>query len=261
MSKLSTEKRFLDVSDYGRPIAVAVAERLKLTKTTPVQVTLVFGVCGLFAIYCIFKQYHIAAGIFLILKSIIDAVDGELSRLKKTPSYTGRYLDSIFDIVLNFLFLMTICAISHATWQMTLLAFVCVQLQGTLYNYYYVILRHNTEGGDKTSQVFETNRPTAFPSESQKMVNILFFIFTILYSVFDKTIQILDPNAYKAKPVPNLFMTAVSFYGLGFQLLIMALMLALGQIEWIIPFFIGYSVFIFVFIAVRKLFLNQSIFG
>ena len=261
MSKLSAEKRFLDVSDYGRPIAVAVAERLKFTKTTPVQVTLVFGVCGLFAIYCIFKQYHIAAGIFLILKSIIDAVDGELSRLKKTPSYTGRYLDSIFDIVLNFLFLITICAMSHATWQMTLLAFVCVQLQGTLYNYYYVILRHNTEGGDKTSQIFETHTPTAFPSESQKTVNILFFIFTLLYGIFDKTIQALDPNAYKVKPFPNLFMTAISFYGLGFQLLIIALMLALGWIEWVIPFFIGYSVFIFVFIAIRKLFLNQSIFA
>jgi len=47
---------------------------------------------------------------FLFFKSIIDALDGELSRVKNTPSYTGRYLDSVFDILLNFLFLL---AVSH----------------------------------------------------------------------------------------------------------------------------------------------------
>ncbi|MDZ7876540.1 MAG: CDP-alcohol phosphatidyltransferase family protein [Saprospiraceae bacterium] len=256
MSKLSADKRFFDVSDYGRPIAIAIAERLKFTKTTPVQVTLVFGLCGLIAIYCILKEHYIAAGIFLVLKSIIDAVDGELARLKKTPSYTGRYLDSIFDIVLNFLFLISICAMSDTTWQWACLAFVCVQLQGTLYNYYYVILRHNTEGGDKTSQIFETHTPTALPPESQKTVNTLFALFTLFYSPFDKTIQALDAGAPKIMSFPKLFMTAVSIYGLGFQLLLMALMMAFGQIKWIIPFFIGYSIFIVLFIAVRKLFLS-----
>ena len=44
------------------------------------------------------------APFFIILKSIIDAADGELARIKKTPSYTGRYLDSIFDIILNLIF-------------------------------------------------------------------------------------------------------------------------------------------------------------
>ena len=38
---------------------------------------------------------------FIILKSIIDAADGELARVKQTPSYAGRYLDSVFDIILN----------------------------------------------------------------------------------------------------------------------------------------------------------------
>ena len=35
------------------------------------------------------------------MKSILDAADGELARIKMTPSYSGRYLDSIFDILLN----------------------------------------------------------------------------------------------------------------------------------------------------------------
>ena len=39
-------------------------------------------------------------------KSILDAADGELARIKKTPSYVGRFLDSISDLVLNFLIIM-----------------------------------------------------------------------------------------------------------------------------------------------------------
>jgi hypothetical protein len=47
-------------------------------------------------------------------------------------------------------------------------------------------------------------------------------------------------------------MTLLSLYGLGFQLLIIAIMLPLGWIEFIVPFFIGYTMFIFVLIAIRK---------
>ena len=256
MPKLSTEKKFIDVSDYGRPIATVFAQLLKNTKTTPIQITFLFGLCGLIAVFCILEKHFLMAGVFLILKSIIDATDGELSRLKKTPSYTGRYLDSVFDIILNFLFLMSICFISQATFLATLLAFVCFQLQGTLYNYYYVILRNNSVGGDSTSKIFETQSPKAFPGESQRMVNFLFTIFNALYSIYDKVIFALDKEAVSVKTLPNWFMAFVSVYGLGFQLLLIAIMLALGCVEIIIPFFIFYSGFIFVFVGIRKTFLN-----
>jgi phosphatidylglycerophosphate synthase len=62
----------------------------------------VFGVSGLIAIYSILDGSYFL-GWFIVLKSGIDAADGELAR-QKTPSYTGRYLDSVFDIILNFLF-------------------------------------------------------------------------------------------------------------------------------------------------------------
>ena len=139
MSKLAAEDKFLDFSDYGRPIAKLLANRLKNTRFTPIHVTLLFGVSGLLAIYCILNGYYFWAGFFIILKSIIDAADGELARIKNTPYYTGRYLDSIFDIILNFLILMSICYVSKTNIWLTFLAFIGIQLQGTLYNYYYVI--------------------------------------------------------------------------------------------------------------------------
>ncbi len=252
MSKLASPDKFLDLSDYGRFPATIFARQLKDTRLTPIHITLLFGIVGLIAIYCILKGHYWAASVFIILKSIIDAADGELSRVKNTPSYTGRYLDSVFDIILNFLFLMTICYVSDASFLLMFLAFICMQLQGTLYNYYYVILRNNSIGGDATSKVFEDQSPKAFPGESQQSVDILFAIFYVLYSVFDKTIHFLDKEAYKIKIFPNWFMTLVSIYGLGFQLLIIAVMLPLNLMVYILPFFIIYSVFIFVFIGMRK---------
>ena len=252
MSKLAPQDKFLDLSDYGRPIGNFIANQLKNTRFTAIHVTLVFGVCGLIAIYYILQNQYLLAGFFIILKSIIDAADGELARLKNTPSYTGRYLDSVFDIILNFMFLMTICYVSNASIWLTILAFICIQLQGTLYNYYYVILRNKSVGGDTTSKIFEYKSPRALPGENQKSVDILFLIYTIVYGAFDKIIHTLDSDAYKVKTFPNWFMTLVSLYGLGFQLLIIAIMLPLGLIEFIVPFFIVYSVLIFILIAIRK---------
>lgn len=252
MSKLAAQDKFLDLSDYGRPFGKLLASSLKNTRFTPIHVTLLFGIAGLLALYCIGNNHYNWAGFFIVLKSGIDAADGELARLKNTPSYSGRYLDSVFDIILNFLFLMTICYISQTPFWLTLIAFFCIQLQGTLYNYYYVILRNKSVGGDTTSKVFEYKTPRALPGESQKSVDILFKIYTVVYGGFDKIIHAMDSDAYRVKTLPNWFMTLVSLYGLGFQLLIIAVLLPLGQIEWIVPFFIIYSALILILIGIRK---------
>lgn len=256
MSKLTAQDKFLDLSDYGRSFGKFFAHKLKNTCFTPIHVTLLFGLSGLIAIYFIHTNHYILAGFFIILKSGIDAADGELARLKKTPSYSGRYLDSVFDIILNFMFLMTICYVSKTSIWFTFLAFICIQLQGTLYNYYYVILRNKSVGGDSTSKIFEYKTPKALPGESQELVNILFRIYSLVYGIFDKIIHALDQQAYKVNSFPNWFMTLLSMYGLGFQLLIIAVMLPIGWIEYIVPFFISYTILILVLIVIRKKFIK-----
>lgn len=252
MSKLAAKDKFFDLSDYGRTFGSAIANALKNTRFTPVHVTLVFGICGVFAAYCIYVGEYLAAAFLLVLKSIIDAADGELARVKKTPSYTGRYLDSVFDILLNLLFFVVIGGVAKSPIYLTLIAFAAVQLQGTLYNYYYVILRNKSIDGDTTSKVFEYKSPRALGNESQRAVDFLFKAYTVCYGFFDKIIHLMDKEAYKVKTFPSWFMTFVSMYGLGFQLLIIAVMLPLGLINFIIPFFIAYSVFLFVLIGIRR---------
>ena len=253
MSKLPKVNQFIDISDYGRPAARAITHLLKETAITPIHVTIAFTISGLLAIWCIINGFAWAAAFFLILKSILDAADGELARVKETPSYTGRYLDSVADILLNALIFSTLWFLTNASFLYTVLAFLGMQLQGTIYNYYYVILRNRFDG-DTTSRIFEKHPPIAMEGERQRNVNILFFIYRGLYGVFDKAIYLLDRGAVKSIWFPNWFMTVVSLLGLGSQLLIMSIFLILGLGEFIIPFFIAYTSMIFLIIATRKIF-------
>jgi phosphatidylserine synthase len=252
MSKLTPKDKFLDLSDYGRPFGKFLANALKNTDFTAIHVTLLFGISGLIAIYCILINQFYWAAFFIILKSGIDAADGELARLKKQPSYVGRYLDSVFDICLNFIFFFVFCYKTDGNYAIAFASFCCLQLQGTLYNFYYVILRNKVVGGDTTSKIFENKAPIALPGEKQKNVNLLFNIYTIVYGLFDKIIQFFDTKAHKVYGFPNWFMTFLSIYGLGFQLLIMSVFLCLGWIAYIIPFFIAYTTFILILISIRK---------
>lgn len=251
MSKLPKEHQFLDLSDYGRPIARRIAGLFKNTKITPVDITFMFVVSGILAILCIYYEQVWLAAFFLILKSILDAADGELARIKQTPSYTGRYLDSVCDILLNFVILGIICWITKDSIFTMLLAFFGMQLQGTLYNYYSVILR-NKLNGDTTSRIFENSVPKAIGEEKQKTVTFLYKLYSLLYGLFDKIIYSLDKNAVLGKVFPNWFMTLISSFGLGFQLLVIAILLVLHLHEYIFLYFIYSSFLILVFIAIRK---------
>jgi len=251
MSKLPERYAFIDLSDYGRPIAKVIASSLKNTQFTPIHVTIAFIISGLIGIAFMLNGHYWWAGFFIISKSILDAADGELARMKNTPSYTGRYLDSVSDIILNMLIFLAIHTITDSHIGFTLLAFLGLQLQGTLYNYYYVILRNSLQG-DTTSRVFENHTPVALTGEKQRHVNILFSLYKLLYSTFDKTIYALDKNAAKGTLCPKWLMTAISTFGLGFQLLLISGMLIAGLKEYIIPFFMWYTLMIFVFIGIRR---------
>ena len=97
------------------------------------------------------------------------------------------------------------------------------------------------------------NAPTALGDEKQKNVDLLFRIYKGLYGLFDRVIYLLDSNAPKSKKIPKFLMTALSTFGLGFQLLIISLMLVLGLKDYISTFFLCYSPMIFVFIGLRKI--------
>jgi len=251
MTKIPLEHKFLDLSDYGRPIAKIIATSLQNTRFTPIDVTISFVISGLIALSFMVYEYYWAAGLFLVLKSILDAADGELARIKNTPSYTGRFLDSISDIILNLLLFMVIIWISDTSVIVGIVAFLCMQLQGTLYNYYYAIFRLQM-AGDTTSRIFENGVPIAFPKEQQKHVKFMYILYRVLYGGFDELIYKLDFSASTGKPIPHWFMTLLSIFGLGFQLLLISILLILGLKSYVAPIIIACTTLIPVFIFIRK---------
>ena len=64
MSKLPKEYRFVDFSDYGRPVARIIARSLKETTFTPIDVTIWFILSGLIAITCMLLGYYWFAAFF-----------------------------------------------------------------------------------------------------------------------------------------------------------------------------------------------------
>ena len=194
MAKLPKKYRFLDLSDYGRTPGHWIASKLQHTAFTPIHVTTLFIITGFTAIGFLLNGYLIASAFFIILKSILDAADGELSRLKKNPSYVGRYYDSIADLLLNFCFLLTFWYITDISIIFMLIAFLGSNFKGLFITYYYVILRNSVQG-DSTSRVFENTKPKAFKGESQSRVNLFYKIYNILYICFDKSMYYMDKNA------------------------------------------------------------------
>ena len=252
MSKLAKEDKFLDLSDYGRAVAKAIVKAFLGTRLTAISYTFLFGLCGLGAAFLMYHAYFKTAAFLLICKSILDAADGEWARQAKHPSYTGRYLDSVFDFLLNFLFVIMIAHISQQPYSWAFVAFFCIQLQGTLYNFYYVILRTRSVGGDSTSKIFEKKAPVAFAYESQRVVNFLYKTYVLFYGTFDRLVYALDGTAHRASRLPNWFMTTLSIYGLGFHLLVMAICLSLEIPQVILPYFIFSSLLFPVFLVLRK---------
>ena len=105
MAKLPKKFQFIDLSDYGRPAGSWIAKRFQYTSITPIHVTTMFIISGLIAIGFMLNEYYITAAFFIILKSILDAADGELSRLKNTPKRSRSTLGNYCLIIVTFVFI------------------------------------------------------------------------------------------------------------------------------------------------------------
>jgi phosphatidylglycerophosphate synthase len=258
MSKLPVGKTFFDFSDYSRFPAVIVAKLLKDTRISSIAVTWLFTIIGLFAAFLIYNYLNLLlAATLLIIKSFLDAVDGELARIRSRPSHIGRYLDSVNDFFINLCIFLSLSNLTGTSIYIALLSLSLYQLQGSLYNYYYVIRRYQSKG-DLTSRINESKLPTPYPWDNPKITRILHRIFLIIYRWQDWIVFRLDPRAVDTKELPNWFLTLISINGLGFQLLIIAFFLAIDFPDIIILLFLGpFTVYSLLLILIRRILINK----
>src|SRR3989304_1357557 len=102
MDKVPEGHRFLDMSDYARPLAKVLVRLLLPTRVSPVHLTLAHTAVGFMAaILFALDRWLPFAGALLLLKSALDAADGSLARARGRPSRVGRFLDSIGDVLVT----------------------------------------------------------------------------------------------------------------------------------------------------------------
>ncbi|MGI9331317.1 MAG: CDP-alcohol phosphatidyltransferase family protein [Gammaproteobacteria bacterium] len=239
MEKLPEGSRFIDLSDYGRPLALHLVRFLvPYTSITAITVTLAATVAGLIAAVLIWNGlWLIPAALLLPLKSMLDAADGSLARARNTPSQVGRFLDSFCDF---FVHLALFIAIAHFTGQSYLYAaaaFFLAIFQVSVCNYYYVIKRH-AAAGDCTSEIDQRELPKPFPPDNPSAMKFLHRAYLVLYWWQDRLVYHLDPAATQGGAgLTPAFMTAVSPLAMGFQLLLIGVLITLNQAQWILFIF------------------------
>ena len=88
-----------DLSDWGRPVARFFANILKDTRISVLMVTNFHLLLSTFCAWLILQEYIVESCVLLVIKAVVDAVDGELARIRERPSHVGRYWDTIADTI------------------------------------------------------------------------------------------------------------------------------------------------------------------
>jgi phosphatidylglycerophosphate synthase len=248
IDKVQAADKFLDLSDYARPIARRLTRALVDTPVTPLQITIAYTVIGLIAALLFALGGYLnggVAGILLLVKSTLDAVDGSLARARQRPSRVGRFLDSLCDYAVNAAVFLGIAlngeAITLEKAIVAVLALESATWQGTAFNYYSVYYRTLT-GGDTTSQLDETEARN-YPWDDPQVVQALLKVYRIVYGWQDVLLARLDRAITPDRAAPiyrhKRLLTAITVMGLGFQLLLIALCAWLDRTPWALWLFIG----------------------
>ncbi len=228
----------VDLSDYGRELAIFIAKPLAKLKVRAWQVTVFHFFLMVYCSFLVYKNTYSSlalASIFLMFKNIFDAVDGSIARIQNRPSKTGRFLDSNLDFLGHLLLFSVIRGVSPF---LMLAGFFSFIFQGSVFNYYFVLFRHYDKG-DKTSKI-EENGENEYPYDNRYVVKVLYWFYLVFYKWQDKLIDIIDVNLLKCgrkKPDRN-FLAYISIFGPGFQYLFVILFFILGKPSLIPLFFL-----------------------
>lgn len=247
ISRKYGESGALDLSDWGRPVARVFARFLRDKPVSVIQVTNLHFALTLLCAWLILQGQIIAACLLLVVKGVVDAIDGELARIRQRPSHVGRYWDTIADAI--GLVVIMIALGESMEWG-TALAIgmsLAILIQYSLFNHFSVRLRA-LGSGDTTSRVDERRCPTAYPWENQRRVELLHGIYLMCFSWQDRFVTTLSGPGTKGLKVE---LTISSVLGYGFQSLVLASLAVFDRVD-LLPttvLFANNLVFLFVILC------------
>ena len=227
--------RAVDVSDWGRPVARFFANGLKNTPVSVIMVTNFHLITSIFCAWLILQEMIIEGCIILVIKGVIDAIDGELARIRKTPSHVGRYWDTIADIIGLILVMFAFGQFLDWSYLLTVGLIFAVLFQYSLFNHFSIRARM-IGSGDTTSRIDEKICPVAQPWEKQKHVNFFHKIYIFGFSWQD---QIINMIAGKGSESLSFELTVSSLLGYGFQSILILTLAFNSNIELLPELILG----------------------
>ena len=181
-----------------RPTAGLVVRLLYRTPATPNGVTalsIVAGCCAAVLYAQASPAYTVVAGLFVTLKDVLDAADGQLARAKQLFSRKGRFFDSIGDFLVD---LLVFAALGWALVRLTghaafgpaaLLGFLGTTLRVSYHVFYQTSCLH-LKGSYTINRITEDVTPEDL--DADRLTRALQKIFLFLYGWQDRLMFRLD---------------------------------------------------------------------
>lgn len=94
------------------PVANALVGALARTRLSPPTVVLAHGLVGLAAAALLGAGALVAAALLLQARTVLDNADGRLARATGRVTLTGRYLDTVVDLVVNVTVFVSLAAVT-----------------------------------------------------------------------------------------------------------------------------------------------------
>jgi len=247
MSKYG-DKNVVDLSEWGRPIARIVSRFLKEKPISVMQVTTFHLLLTIYCAWLILEGNTIIACFLLIIKGIIDAVDGELARIRERPSHVGRYWDTVADTI--GLIAVMLAFGSLYSWEtfLTIALIFATLLQYSLFNHYSIMMR-NLGSGDTTSRVDETVKPVAYPWERQSSVNFFHALYIVFFSWQDRMISVISGRGSKTLVFE---LTVSSFLGFGMQSLVIFALALTDNLSYLPELILGVNMGLMALVFLRS---------
>ena len=240
--------KVVDLSEWGRPLGRAGARFLKEKPITVLQVTHLHLALALVAAVFIAREEIVLACFLLIVKGIIDAVDGELARLRERPSHVGRYWDTFADTIGLVAVMVAFASILEWSVLLTSGMVLATLIQYSLFNHYSVLMRMKGTG-DFTSRIDEREQPVAYPWEKQSTVNVFHTIYVWLFSWQD---SLVTKCSGKGSSSLRFELTVSSFLGFGMQSLVILALAVSGSIHYLPELVLGLNTGLMALVLLRS---------
>lgn len=209
--------RELLLESVFRPLSNRFVPLLQRIDVSPPTVVLANAVAGLIAALALTRGQLLAAAVLLQLKTLLDNMDGQLARASGRVTLTGRYLDTVADLVVN---AALFAALGYVTGQPFLAAASFVALTLVL------AVDFNVTELQREADDIPRRQPVVTGGRVER---VLAWFYAALFAPMDRVVRSVSERRFGGRVAYDRFtLTFLANLGLTTQLAVLGLCLALA---------------------------------